>query len=71
MEIKSSLKNIRFGMVKNGCVHAVCSQFSKIGCIARWNQWNKLIYGVLYKFRKAKSYVDNFSVLVVKNCYAF
>ena len=44
MEIKSCLKNIFVGMVKNGFDH--CSQDSKIDSISRSNQLNKLIVGI-------------------------
>ena len=47
MESRSWLKNIEVVLVKNRCGH--CSQDSKIGCMLRTNEWNKLIFGVIHE----------------------
>ena len=48
IEIKSWLKNIGVGVVKKW-VWSLWSQDTKIGCISRRNQWNKLALGMLIK----------------------
>ena len=45
----------------------VWSQDSKIDCILRMNRWNELIFACRSKFRKAKSYFNDFWLLVVRN----
>ena len=66
IEIKNWLKNIRVCMVKNRCVHSghrtlklVVSQEE----ISRMH-WFSVCW---YKFRKVKSYFNNFWVVMVKN----
>ena len=39
--------------------------------MSRKNEWNKLIFGALIQFVKAKSYFNNFVVVVVKNRQSF
>ena len=51
-------------MVKNW---SVWSWDSKIDCISRVNSWNELIFSCWCKFRKAKSYFNEFWVGVIKN----
>ena len=66
MEIRSWLKNIGVGLVKNGCGHSIL----KTPKLAVYQREMNGIYWFLvcwYKFRKAKSYFNNFLVLVVKN----
>ena len=46
---------------------SVLSQDSEIGCISRMNWWNELIFCMLVQLRKAKSYLNDFWVGMIRN----
>ena len=46
---------------------SVLSQDSEIGCISRMNWWDELIFCMLVHLRKAKSYLNDFWVGIVRN----
>ena len=51
MENRSWLKNS--GRHGQKWVWPLCSQDSKIGCMSRKNEWNKLIFGVLIQIHES------------------
>ena len=59
IEIKSWLKNIGVGMVKNGCGHSVLRTLKLAVCQGKMNEINWFLV-CWYKFIKAKSYFNNF-----------
>ena len=70
IEIKSLLKNIGMGMVKNGCGHSVLRTLKLAVCQGKMNEIN-WFWVCWYKCMKAKSHFNNFFVVVVKNGMAF
>ena len=66
MSIRSWLKNIGVGMVKNGCGHSILRTLKLAVCQGEMN-WINWFLVCSYKFEKAKSYCNNCGVVVVKN----
>ena len=52
-------------------VWAVWSRDSKNDFIVRMNWWNRLIFALLCKFKKAKNYFNDFWVGLVKNGHGY
>ena len=63
MEIRSWLKNIGVGVVKNGCGYSVLRTLKLAVCQGEMSGINWFLV-CWYKFRKVKSYFNNFLALV-------
>ena len=66
MKIRSLLRNIEVGIVKNGCGNSVLRGLKLVVSQGGINDINWYLM-CWYKFRKAKSYFNNLWVVLVKN----
>ena len=67
LDVDTNSHKLKVDQIIFGWAWPVSPRDSKMGCIARMNWWNELIFACWCEFRKARSYFNDFWVCLVKN----